>query len=182
MIAPGLLRSLTALALVPGTALSGAGFTAALGATAFASPAAAQQQPPPPSGPPSDEAVPLVFGEVLDVRVVNVEVVVTDKDGERVRGLGAKDFRLKVDGQEVPIDFFSEILGGAVSPVSAPTTPRKCPPWRPASRSAPATWSSSTTSSRSRATAIACSSASRSRPRRCSPRTAWRWWRSTARS
>src|SRR5688572_7918760 len=114
MIAPGLLRSLTALALVPGTALSGAGFTAALGATAFASPAAAQQQPPPPSGPPSDEAVPLVFGEVLDVRVVNVEVVVTDKDGERVRGLGAKDFRLKVDGQEVPIDFFSEILGGAV--------------------------------------------------------------------
>ena len=58
--------------------------------------------------------MPLVFGEVLDVRVVNVEVVVTDKDGERVRGLGAKDFRLKVDGQEVPIDFFSEILGGSV--------------------------------------------------------------------
>ena len=112
MIAPGLLRSLTALALLPGTALSGAGFTT-LALAALATPAAAQQQPAP-SGPPSDEAVPLVFGEVLDVRVVNVEVVVTDKDGERVRGLGAKDFRLKVDGQEVPIDFFSEILGGTV--------------------------------------------------------------------
>jgi VWFA-related protein len=58
--------------------------------------------------------VPLVFGEVLDVRVVNVEVVVTDQQGERVRGLDAKDLRLKVDGNEVPIDYFSEIVGGEV--------------------------------------------------------------------
>jgi VWFA-related protein len=80
---------------------------------ALAQPVVAQQQPSP-AQPPTDEAVPLVFGEVLDVRVVNVEVVVTDKDGERVRGLDAKDFRLKVDGKEVPIDYFSEIVGGEV--------------------------------------------------------------------
>jgi VWFA-related protein len=72
------------------------------------------QQPAQPAGPGADDAVPLVFGEVLDVRVVNVEVVVTDKDGERVRGLSTEDFRLKVDGEEVPIDYFSEIVGGEV--------------------------------------------------------------------
>jgi VWFA-related protein len=53
-----------------------------------------------------------VFGEVIDVRVVNVEVVVTDRDGNRVTGLGPQDFRLLVDGKEVAVDYFSEILGG----------------------------------------------------------------------
>lgn len=49
------------------------------------------------------------FGEVIDVRVVNVEVVVTDRDGKRVSGLKPGDFRLKVDGKDVPIDFFTEV-------------------------------------------------------------------------
>src|SRR3954471_13683568 len=44
------------------------------------------------------------FGESIDVRVVNVEAVVVDKKGERVRGLSAADFRLLVDGREVPIE------------------------------------------------------------------------------
>lgn len=52
------------------------------------------------------------FGESIDVRVVNVEAVVTDRSGRRVRGLSAGDFRLLVDGQEVPIGFFSEIVEG----------------------------------------------------------------------
>lgn len=51
------------------------------------------------------------FGDVLDVRLMNLEVVVTQK-GERVQGLGADDFRLLVDGQEVPIEFFSEVAEG----------------------------------------------------------------------
>jgi len=38
--------------------------------------------------------------------------VVTDKDGNRVTGLKPGDFRLKVDGKQVPVDYFSEILGG----------------------------------------------------------------------
>ncbi|MEE2776443.1 MAG: VWA domain-containing protein [Acidobacteriota bacterium] len=66
-------------------------------------------------GVAQQEAIPMVFQEVLDVRVVNVEVVVTDGKGLRVRGLEASDFRLLVDGEEVPIDFFSEVVGGRVS-------------------------------------------------------------------
>lgn len=71
--------------------------------------AAAQQ--PPASAPPS------IYGEVIDVRVINVEVVVTDRGGNRVTDLAPGDFRLKVDGREVPIEFFTEVRGGsAVAP------------------------------------------------------------------
>lgn len=58
------------------------------------------------------QETPGVFGEVIDVRVVNVEVVVTDKDGIRVTGLAPEDFRLTVDGEAVPVDFFTEVRGG----------------------------------------------------------------------
>ncbi|MEM7350739.1 MAG: VWA domain-containing protein [Acidobacteriota bacterium] len=51
------------------------------------------------------------FGEVIDVRVVNLEVVVTQK-GERITGLGPEDFVLTVDGREVPIEYFTEVHGG----------------------------------------------------------------------
>jgi len=67
-------------------------------------PAAAQ---PPPAGQPSS-----VFGEQIEVRVVNVEAVVTDKQGNRVQGLKPSDFRLKVDGKVVPIEYFNEVRGG----------------------------------------------------------------------
>ncbi|MDX1383316.1 MAG: VWA domain-containing protein, partial [Thermoanaerobaculia bacterium] len=63
--------------------------------------------------------VPDVFTEIIDVRVVNVEVVVTDRDGIRVHGLSRDDFRLLVDGEERAIDFFSEILGGELVPASS---------------------------------------------------------------
>jgi VWFA-related protein len=52
------------------------------------------------------------FGESIDVRVVNVEAVVTDRDGTRVFGLTPADFQLLVDGEEVAIDFFTEFRGG----------------------------------------------------------------------
>ena len=64
-------------------------------------PAAAQESP-----------LPDLFADVIDVRVVNVEVVVTDKQGNRVRGLEASDFELRVDGEPVPIDYFTEIDDG----------------------------------------------------------------------
>lgn len=66
------------------------------------SPARAQQPSP----------LPGVFGEVLDVRVVNLEVVVTDKDGIAIVGLGPEDFDLTVDGEPVGVDYFSEVRGG----------------------------------------------------------------------
>ena len=64
-------------------------------------PPLAGQSPPPP-----------VFGEVVEVRVVNLEVVVEDRAGNRVRNLPPDAFRLRVDGEETPIDFFTEIADG----------------------------------------------------------------------
>lgn len=51
------------------------------------------------------------FSEVIEVRLINLEVVVTS-GGERVAGLGPGDLRLEVDGDEVPIELFAEIRDG----------------------------------------------------------------------
>jgi VWFA-related protein len=56
--------------------------------------------------------VPGSFGGSIDVRVVNVEAVVTDARGQRVSGLAAQDFHLWVDGRETAIDSFTEIGAG----------------------------------------------------------------------
>ena len=96
-------------------------------------PLAAQSPAPPPA-----------FSDSVDVRVVNVEAVVTDRQGQRVMGLTAKDFRLLIDGRETPIDDFAEI-GGAIPGPSAGAVE--------ATAAAPrggAWWSSSTRASPSR--------------------------------
>ena len=67
-----------------------------------------------------EEPGPQVFGEAIDVRVVNVETVVTDEKGELARGLKAEDFRLLVDGKEVPVEYFSEIVEGAAAAAGGP--------------------------------------------------------------
>ena len=72
---------------------------------------AARGQEPPPAG---------AFGETVEVRVVNLEAVVTDKDGLPVTGLEPTDFLLKVDGQEVPIGYFTEVRGGAAVAAAPP--------------------------------------------------------------
>jgi VWFA-related protein len=64
-------------------------------------------------------AIP-VIGETIDVRVVNVEVVATS-EGQLARGLAASDFRLLVDGKEVPIEFFTEVAEGTAA--ASPTSP-----------------------------------------------------------
>lgn len=64
----------------------------------------------------AQEETPGSFGEVIDVRVVNLEAVVTDRDGERVSGLSAEDFVLTVDGRVTPIEYFTEVLGGVARP------------------------------------------------------------------
>jgi VWFA-related protein len=58
---------------------------------------------------------PQVFDDTIDVRVVNVETVVTDGKGRPVHGLTAADFRLLVDGKEVPVEFFNEVVEGAAA-------------------------------------------------------------------
>lgn len=69
---------------------------------ALVAPLAAQQE----------EALPGVFGDVIDVRVINLEVVVVDADGTRVQGLDKSDFRLRVDGEERSVEYFNEVRGG----------------------------------------------------------------------
>ena len=71
----------------------------------FVAAASLQAQAPPSS-------LPGVFSEVLDVRVVNLEVVVTDRDGVPIFGLDPDAFDLKIDGEIVPIEYFSEVRAG----------------------------------------------------------------------
>ncbi|MCB1057006.1 MAG: VWA domain-containing protein [Acidobacteria bacterium] len=54
-----------------------------------------------------DELAPVI--ETLDVHVVNVDVVVTDRSGEVVRGLTRDDFELFEDGKPVAITNFAWI-------------------------------------------------------------------------
>lgn len=87
--------------------------------------------------PPVADASQRTFGEVIEVSVVEVEVVVTDAAGERVPGLDRDDFRLRVTGREVPIDFFDEVRDGRLIPAAtdaedgsaaAPATPAAAEP------------------------------------------------------
>ncbi len=66
-----------------------------------------------------------LFGETVEVRVINVEVVVTDKDGLPVTGLQPADFMLKVDGEQLPIQYFTEVRGGDAieGPAEEPVIP-----------------------------------------------------------
>ncbi len=79
----------------------------------------------------AQQEAPGVFSEVIDVRVVNLEVVVTDKDGARVHGLKPEDFVLTVDRKEVPIEYFTEVFGGTAvvrdDPSKATTLPALAP-------------------------------------------------------
>ena len=85
--------------------------------------AGAQTPPPQPAAEPPASA----FGEQIDVRVVNVEVVVTDKQGNRVAGLQPKDFVLRVDGKDVPVEYFSEVRGGQAIDTGANATEAPLP-------------------------------------------------------
>ena len=63
-----------------------------------------------------------VFIDTVDVRVVNVDVIVTDRSGNPVDGLGQDEFELTVDGAPMPIsNFYAESSGKVretVRPVS----------------------------------------------------------------
>lgn len=75
-----------------------------------------------------------IIGESIDVRVVNVEVVATS-GGKVVRGLTPADFRLLVDGKEVPVEFFTEVAEGKTAGVPAQGAPAPLPPSEDVGRS-----------------------------------------------
>ncbi len=82
------------------------------GILALLAPAAPFPQGAHAEGPPARLST---FGERVDVEVVNIDVVVTDRDGTRVTDLGRDDFELRIDGRPVAIDYFAgPRLGGVV--------------------------------------------------------------------
>ncbi len=74
---------------------------AALAIACLLCPAAGAPQPAPES-----------FTETIDVRVVNVDVWVTDRDGNPVTGLQADDFEVREDGRPVELSNFFEFTDG----------------------------------------------------------------------
>ena len=87
--------------------------------------AMAQQQPQP--QPESNEIPKLT--ETMEIRVINVDVVVTDKKGNPVTGLKKEDFQLYENGVPKPISNFFEIEGTkALNVAMAPATPDTKPP------------------------------------------------------
>jgi VWFA-related protein len=90
---------------------------------------AASNTPPAKDGP----AAAFLDTEVVDVSVVNVDVYVTDKQGNRVKGLTRDDFSLFEDGKPVAITNFYAVENGkpqgaaaeavAPPPAEAPGTP-----------------------------------------------------------
>ena len=75
------------------------------------------------------------FGESIEVSLVNVDVIVTDRDGKHVRGLTAADFEIHENGKPQPITNFAEYRGTAAAravhasaPAAAPAPEEAAPP------------------------------------------------------
>ncbi|MGZ7042809.1 MAG: VWA domain-containing protein, partial [Thermoanaerobaculia bacterium] len=100
---------------------------------AIAAPILAQQTPPP-STQPSGEVPKLV--ESIDVRVINIDVVVTDRKGNPITGLKQDDFELLENGVLKPISNFYEVEAPHVAPAAPATTATGAPPAPVAARPA----------------------------------------------
>jgi VWFA-related protein len=95
----------------------------ALASVLFAAPLFAQQPAPAPS-----------FGETIEVRVVNVDVMVTDRNGKPVTGLTKDDFDLFEGGKKLEITNFAR-MNGMVQTATLAAQPPATP--RPAAAAAP---------------------------------------------
>jgi VWFA-related protein len=83
----------------------------------LATAAAAQEPPPAPERPPT-------FTEEVEVRVMDLDVAVTDKEGRPITDLGRQDFTVRLGGKTVPIDYFARIDAGTIhSPDLATASP-----------------------------------------------------------
>jgi VWFA-related protein len=75
------------------------------------------------AGAQSTETPPALFGERVDVEVVNVDVVVTDRGGRRITDLRRDDFELRIDGRPAEIEYFSAARDRAQLLAEAPLSP-----------------------------------------------------------
>ena len=57
---------------------------------------------------------PPTFTEEVQVRVMDLDVSVTDKNGRPVTDLRREDFTVRVDGRPVPIDYFARVDEGTI--------------------------------------------------------------------
>jgi len=96
-------------------------------------PARAQQAPSTPSQPQANTPLGKLV-ETIDVKVIGVDVVVTDKKGNIIKGLTKDDFEIYENNRAVPITNFYEVDGPktrgggpAVEPEPQPTTAAATP-------------------------------------------------------
>lgn len=80
-------------------------------------PMAAQQAP-------SRPVIP-ALGETVEVSIINVDVIVTDASGRRVRGLTKNDFEIFEDGKLQPVSNFAEYASAGEGRVTAEGTLRQ---------------------------------------------------------
>lgn len=81
----------------------------------------------PPASSQDEPAADRPFVERIDVRAVDVDVVVTDRDGNPIVGLRREDFKLFEDGREVPIAYFTPVVEGYVARSAGPPEPGVAP-------------------------------------------------------
>jgi VWFA-related protein len=61
------------------------------------------------------------FREEVEVRVMDLDVVVTDRSGRPVKDLRREDFTVLLSGKPVPIDYFARVDEGAIRAPDFPT-------------------------------------------------------------
>ena len=80
-----------------------------------------------------------VVSQEIDVRLAEIEIVVTDRQGDPVAGLTREDFRVLQDGREVELTHFRAVAGGRPTVAPRAPAPGVPAPGAPASATDPAT-------------------------------------------
>ncbi len=83
-----------------------------IGLAVLSTAALAQETPPAQTAPPPPQAP--IFKESVEVRVMDLDVAVTDNQGRPVSDLTRQDFTVRVDGRPVPIDYFALVDAGTI--------------------------------------------------------------------
>lgn len=77
--------------------------------------------------PPAPKAPDPFFSETIEVRIINVDAIVTTRDGKPVRGLTREDFEILENGQPQAITNFTEMIA-ASSDLAPPAAPAPAAP------------------------------------------------------